>query len=99
MPKGGTVSASAGWKESTREFIVSVRDNGLGIPKELVEHIFNPFFSTKAVGKGTGLGLSICYGIVKMHRGQIRARNNTDGPGATFEIILPSSGSAGDQAI
>jgi len=99
MPKGGTVSASAGWKESTGEFIVSVRDNGLGIPKELVEHIFNPFFSTKAVGKGTGLGLSICYGIVKMHRGQIRARNNTDGPGATFEIILPSSGSAGDQAI
>jgi two-component system, NtrC family, sensor kinase len=99
MPKGGTVAASAGWKESTREFVISVRDEGLGMPKELVEHIFNPFFSTKAVGKGTGLGLSICYGIVKMHRGQIRAKNNTDGPGATFEIILPANEITGDQAL
>jgi two-component system, NtrC family, sensor kinase len=99
MPKGGTVTASAGCKESTGEFVISVRDEGLGIPKELVEHIFNPFFSTKAMGKGTGLGLSICYGIVKMHRGQIRARNNTDGPGATFEISLPSFGSPGDRAL
>lgn len=99
MPKGGTVTASAGWQESTRAFSISIRDEGLGIPKELVEHIFNPFFSTKAVGKGTGLGLSICYGIVKMHRGQIRARNNIDSPGATFDIILPASESAGDQAL
>ena len=59
-----------------------------------MEKIFSPFFSTKAVGKGTGLGLAICYGIVKIHRGQIRARNNSDGPGATFEIVLPANGHA-----
>jgi two-component system, NtrC family, sensor kinase len=51
--------------------------------------MFTPFFTTKPVGKGTGLGLPICYGIVKMHRGTITATNNTDGPGATFEIVVP----------
>jgi two-component system NtrC family sensor kinase len=92
MPDGGTITASAAWREATREFVISVRDEGTGIPPEhLDKHIFTPFFSTKVVGKGTGLGLSICYGIVKMHRGQIHARNNKDGPGCTFEITLPGA--------
>ena len=91
MPNGGTIQASAEWRESSGEFVLTVRDEGTGIAPEHVERVFSPFFSTKAVGKGTGLGLAICYGIVKMHRGQIRAQNNTEGRGATFEITLPSN--------
>jgi len=64
------------------------RDNGHGISHP--ERIFDPFFTTKEVGKGTGLGLSICYGIVREHGGEILCQNNTDGPGATFIVRLPS---------
>jgi two-component system NtrC family sensor kinase len=97
MPDGGTITATAEWREFTHDFVITVKDEGTGIPPEhLDKHIFTPFFSTKAVGKGTGLGLSICYGIVKMHRGQIQARNNKGGPGCTFTITLPSNG-AGEE--
>jgi two-component system NtrC family sensor kinase len=92
MPNGGTITLSAECRADLGEFVIAVRDQGSGIPPEIMDRIFSPFFSTKAVGKGTGLGLAICYGIVKIHRGQIRAYNNTDGPGATFEIVLPASG-------
>jgi two-component system NtrC family sensor kinase len=91
MPKGGTITVSADYHADPGEFVIAVRDEGSGIPPEIMDRIFSPFFSTKAVGKGTGLGLAICYGIVKIHRGQIRAYNNTDGPGATVEIVLPAS--------
>ncbi len=67
---------------------VSFRDNGQGISHP--DRIFDPFFTTKEVGKGTGLGLSICYGIVKEHGGEILCHNNSDGPGATFVVRLPS---------
>jgi signal transduction histidine kinase len=50
--------------------------------------LFTPFFTTKPPGKGTGLGLSIIYGIVKMHRGDIRV-DSVEGQGATFTVILP----------
>ena len=68
---------------------VSFRDNGQGISQP--DRIFDPFFTTKEIGKGTGLGLSICYGIVKEHGGEILCHNNTDGPGATFVVRLPSA--------
>jgi PAS domain S-box-containing protein len=67
---------------------ISFCDNGDGISHP--DRIFDPFFTTKEVGKGTGLGLSICYGIVKEHGGEILFRNNSDGPGATFIVRLPS---------
>jgi two-component system NtrC family sensor kinase len=66
---------------------IAFRDNGPGISHP--DRIFDPFFTTKDVGEGTGLGLSICYGIVREHRGEIRARNNPDGPGCTFTVRLP----------
>jgi two-component system NtrC family sensor kinase len=66
---------------------ICFRDNGPGISHP--DRIFDPFFTTKEVGKGTGLGLSICYGIVRAHRGEIIARNNTDGTGCTFVVRLP----------
>jgi PAS domain S-box-containing protein len=65
---------------------IAFRDNGPGISHP--DRIFDPFFTTKDVGKGTGLGLSICYGIIREHRGEIRARNN-DGHGCTFTVRLP----------
>lgn len=58
-------------KEGKSYVCITVEDHGKGIPKEIQEHIFNPFFSTKEQGKGTGLGLSISYGIIEDHKGTI----------------------------
>ncbi len=66
----------------------SFTDDGPGIPREDLGHIFNPFFTTKEVGKGAGLGLSICHAIVSAHGGQIRAESEP-GKGATFVVELP----------
>jgi PAS domain S-box-containing protein len=70
--------------------MISIADNGPGIPPENLRRIFDPFFTTKEAGKGTGLGLSICHGIVTEHGGQIYARNQP-GKGATFFVELPIS--------
>ena len=59
------------------EIIISFTDTGPGIPPEIKYKIFDPFFSTKAVGSGTGLGLSICYGIVEKHAGRIEVDSET----------------------
>ncbi len=67
--------------------LVEVSDNGIGIPPDIIEKIFEPFFSTKEVGKGTGLGLSTVYGIVKQTGGFVYADS---APGNTaFRIFLP----------
>lgn len=84
--KGGQIIINA--KSSNKWNIISISDNGPGIPPELINQIFYPFFTTKPVGEGTGLGLSICYGIVTAHNGLIRAESNKMG-GATFVIELP----------
>jgi two-component system, cell cycle sensor histidine kinase and response regulator CckA len=68
--------------------LVEVSDNGVGIAPEIIEKIFEPFFSTKEVGKGTGLGLSTVYGIVKQTGGFIYVDSET-GRGSTFRIFLP----------
>lgn len=65
-------------------------DDGIGISKENIKQIFNPFFTTKEVGKGTGLGLSICHGIVSEHGGSINAESKL-GEGTTFIVELPCS--------
>jgi PAS domain S-box-containing protein len=70
---------------------IILTDDGPGIPKENLDRIFNPFFTTKEVGKGTGLGLSICHGIITAHGGNIYARSKP-GSGATFVVELPISG-------
>src|SRR5260370_15431365 len=63
-------------------------DSGGGIPANLIERIFNPFFTTKPTGSGTGLGLSISLGIVREHDGRIWAENVPQG-GARFVVELP----------
>jgi signal transduction histidine kinase len=67
---------------------VRIKDNGIGIPKDIQQKIFDPFFTTKDVGKGTGLGLSIVFGIIKKHNGQIEVISEQD-KGSEFIISLP----------
>jgi two-component system, NtrC family, sensor kinase len=68
--------------------LISVRDNGNGIPQKVLDKIFQPFFTTKPTGQGTGLGLSLSYDIVKTHGGEIKVESK-DGEGAEFAIQLP----------
>jgi signal transduction histidine kinase len=68
---------------------ISIRDSGTGIPPEVKEKIFNPFFTTKPAGEGTGLGLSLSYDIVvKQHGGSIQV-DTQPGEFTEFKVILP----------
>jgi signal transduction histidine kinase len=72
------------------QLLVAIKDNGSGIPDEIKNKIFQPFFTTKETGKGTGLGLSLAYDIVKVHGGTIEVNSST-GNGTEFVVILPTS--------
>ncbi|HET9746027.1 MAG TPA: HAMP domain-containing sensor histidine kinase, partial [Chitinophagaceae bacterium] len=67
---------------------IKVTDNGNGIPKKILDKIFQPFFTTKPAGQGTGLGLSLSYDIVKAHGGEIQAESR-EGEGSVFRVQLP----------
>jgi len=67
---------------------IKVEDNGLGIPQNIIDKIFQPFFTTKPTGLGTGLGLSLAYDIIKAHGGDVRVESK-DGEGSVFTIQLP----------
>jgi signal transduction histidine kinase len=68
---------------------IAVSDNGNGIPRNLIEKIFQPFFSTKPSGQGTGLGLTLSYEIIKKgHGGELKVETR-DGEGSTFKVYLP----------
>lgn len=75
-------------KLSDPKIAIHIKDNGNGIPSQIHDQIFNPFFSTKSVGKGTGLGLSISYQIIKSHNGQISVMSDPSW-GTKFSIELP----------
>jgi signal transduction histidine kinase len=68
--------------------LISFSDTGEGIDAELMEKIFEPFFTMKGAGKGTGIGLSIVYGIIQEHKGTITCDPMSE-KGATFNIKLP----------
>lgn len=75
-------------KLEKNHLVISIEDNGPGIPKDNLNRIFDPFFTTKAVGKGTGLGLSICYGIIQKMGGKIDVHSQV-GLGTKFRIWIP----------
>jgi signal transduction histidine kinase len=75
-------------KKANDSIQISVADNGNGIPPQLIDKIFQPFFTTKPTGQGTGLGLSLAYDIIKAHRGELKVET-TEGQGSEFIIQLP----------
>ena len=75
-------------KLEKKKIIISISDNGSGIPEDVKEKIFQPFFTTKPSGEGTGLGLSLSYDIVKAHGGELKVET-VEGDGTKFIIILP----------
>jgi two-component system cell cycle sensor histidine kinase/response regulator CckA len=69
--------------------VLQVSDNGAGMDPNVMEHIFEPFYTTKAPGKGSGLGLSVAFGVVKQHGGWIDV-SSSPGRGSTFSVYLPA---------
>jgi signal transduction histidine kinase len=69
--------------------MITIQDNGVGIPESIQEKIFQPFFTTKPTGSGTGLGLSLSYDIVKAHGGELKVES-VEGEGTEFTIFLPN---------
>jgi signal transduction histidine kinase len=76
-------------KQNAGKIVISVKDNGPGIPASIVDKIFQPFFTTKPTGQGTGLGLSLAYDIVKAHSGELKVETK-EGEGSEFTLILPA---------
>src|SRR5262249_36278591 len=86
MPSGGWLTVTT--RVEADQAIAEIADTGSGIPPEHLARIYDPFFTTKAIGRGTGLGLSISYGIVREHDGALRC-DSTVGQGTRFALSLP----------
>jgi signal transduction histidine kinase len=86
MEDGGMLTIATRSRGS--EIVLSVRDSGKGIPEDIKDKIFLPFFTTKDVDMGTGLGLSVVHGIVQSHHGRIKVASAA-GRGAEFKVYLP----------
>jgi len=90
MPSGGQLRLQS-WDDPTvgsGKIYLSVNDNGIGIPEEIRDRVFDPFFSTKNEAKGVGLGLAVVYGIVQQHGGRIRIESDSEsGTTVTLELL------------
>ena len=90
VPEGGNVEIRL--ERDNENALLVVRDNGCGMTDEVMEHLFEPFFTRKRDGQGTGLGLSITYQIIQEHHGTIVPFSEGPGKGSTFTITLPMVG-------
>lgn len=86
-PSGGIVQVRV--RRTEGEARIEVEDNGCGMTEEVMEHLFEPFFTRRRDGSGTGLGLSITYRIVTDHGGKIEAHSDGPGSGTTLRVTLP----------
>ncbi|MDQ6764207.1 MAG: tetratricopeptide repeat protein [Bacteroidota bacterium] len=83
-------TVSVGTKKVADKVEIKVADNGNGIPQNIIDKIFQPFFTTKPTGQGTGLGLSLSYDIIKAHGGDLKVESK-EGEGSQFTIQLPTN--------
>jgi PAS domain S-box-containing protein len=109
MPEGGTLTIEARDIELDESYtdrhpeivpgpyvMLAVNDTGIGMEAQVIEHIFEPFYTTKELGKGTGLGLSTVYGIVKQHGGSISVYSEMN-HGSIFKVFLPRVSENGEK--
>jgi signal transduction histidine kinase len=89
MPNGGELHVISEPYKAQKKACIEIRDTGYGIPEEALDHIYDPFFTTKEAGEATGLGLSIVYGVVKNHGGNIKV-NTKAGEGTSFILNFPT---------
>jgi two-component system NtrC family sensor kinase len=87
MPREGNLQITTG-PEGENAIFIRVEDDGIGIPPDILPHLFEPFITTKEEGKGVGLGLAISRAIVDRHGGTIDVKSDV-GSGTTFSIVLP----------
>ena len=86
MPQGGCLALRS--QRINSRLHVEISDSGVGIPREHLNKIYDPFFTTKTTGEGTGLGLAVTYGIIQEHNGTIQVRSGSD-HGTTFILEFP----------
>ena len=109
MPHGGNLVIETRYRDVDQSFcathpyasagrfaLLRVSDTGVGLEPSVMEHIFEPFFSTKPMGQGTGLGLATVYGIVKQHKGFITVESEA-AQGTTFSVYLPAAEGSPDE--
>jgi two-component system, NtrC family, sensor kinase len=87
LDSGGTVYVDL--RQSAKTVELEVTDDGCGMTDEVIQHLFEPFFTRRRDGQGTGLGLSITYGIIRDHGGEILPSSDGPGRGSRFLVILP----------
>ena len=91
MPRGGNLWVRTRVEDETDEVAIEVRDDGSGIPPEILPRIFEPFLTTKETGKSVGLGLAVSRNIIEHHRGRVEVQSEV-GKGTTFTVTLPMNG-------
>jgi signal transduction histidine kinase len=96
MDSGGTLTITQRLADGMAELMF--QDTGCGMPREVLDNIFEPFFTRSRTGKGTGLGLSISHRIISQHGGEIEASSPGSNRGSTFVVRLPLTPPAGTAA-